>query len=277
MTANELLAMLGRAWPRLLLYPGGMAAFALIWLAGRVRRGKSLDGERVATALPGALAISAVAAPWLGLALLPLPLSAPLSRRTDLIVALALLEWPLVLTIAAEFRSPAPGAEARTARRLAAALNSYPPLILATLALAQSARSFEVEALARPPDATALARDAALHWIGAVALALALAPALGIGPFAAGQPDQRTLRIGLQLRGVGLAALAALPWLAPFGERPWLMPLPALLLAALLWGFDRAAAGRPARGWARACLALAGLLLLALLWAAAGALRDRLA
>ena len=32
MTANELAVMLGRAWSRLLIYPGGMAAFGIIWL-----------------------------------------------------------------------------------------------------------------------------------------------------------------------------------------------------------------------------------------------------
>src|SRR5262245_31385493 len=35
LTANELLALLGRAWPRLLIYPGGLAAFALVWLLVR--------------------------------------------------------------------------------------------------------------------------------------------------------------------------------------------------------------------------------------------------
>ena len=37
LTANELLSLLGRAWPRLLIYPGGLAAFALVWLIGRTK------------------------------------------------------------------------------------------------------------------------------------------------------------------------------------------------------------------------------------------------
>jgi len=37
LTANELLALLGRAWPRLLIYPGGLAAFTLIWLIARTK------------------------------------------------------------------------------------------------------------------------------------------------------------------------------------------------------------------------------------------------
>ncbi len=279
MTANELLALLGRAWPRLLLYPGGLTAFGLVWLMGwsaRRTRGAAADAVPAAQ-LPRALAISAVALPWLGLALLPLPLAAGLSRQTDLVVVLALLEWPLLLTIAAEFHTATPAGDERAARRLAAALNSYPPLILAGLALAQAAGSLDVGALARPPDELTLARVSALHWLGAAAWALALPAALGLGPFAAGPPDLLPLRIGLRLRSLGLAAIAALPWFFLMGERSWLLLLPALLLAALLWGYDRATAGHPARGWARGYLVLAALLLLALLWAAVAALRDRLA
>ena len=133
----------------------------------------------------------------------------------------------------------------------AAALNSYPALILAGLALAQPAGSFEIAALARLPGELAPEGARALHWIGAVAWALALVPALGLGPFAAWPPgapgasaeDSSTaratpqsrkgagflkllrtsrlgedpLRTGLQLRALGLVWLAALPWMAGLG------------------------------------------------------------
>src|SRR6266508_6847510 len=133
LTANELLALLGRAWPRLLIYPGGLTTFALLWLIGRIKNqeprtknnptnpGLSLDegderrtnderrttndDERVRWSVVGSsLDMSAVVLPWLGLALLPLPGAAGISRQTDLITVLALLEWPLLLAIVAELR-----------------------------------------------------------------------------------------------------------------------------------------------------------------------------
>jgi hypothetical protein len=314
LTANELLALLGRAWPRLLIYPGGLAAFALVWLIGRTKNqeprtknnptnpGLSLDEgderrkdtidrtptnyEREPWSVVGSpLDMSAVVLPWLGLALLPLPGAAGISRQTDLITVLALLEWPLLLAIVAELRE----SDAAWPRRLAAALNSYPPLILATLVLTSTGGSFDMTALARPPDADTPLSAALVHWIGAIAWLLALPPALAIGAFAAGMPDQRTLRTGLRLRTVGLVAIAALPWfplvgganMAPGGPSAngpaWLwLPLAPLLIVALLWGYSRLTARHSARRWARAYLAFDAALLLVLLWAAYTALQARL-
>jgi hypothetical protein len=306
LTANELLALLGRAWPRLLIYPGGLAAFLLIGLLEsaqnkeqRTREPRTENrGWRFSllpftfyllpwSALGSWWDISAIVLPWLALALLPLPHVAGLSRQIDLVATLALLEWPLLLAVAVELRGCA-AARTRAAQRLAAALNSYPPLILAALVLASAYGSLETTALARPPDAGAPARVALMHWLGAGAWLLALPPALGIGAFAAGQPEQRALRLGLQLRALGLVALAALPWFplvaGPDAGEPaanslmwiWLL-LPPLTIAALLWGYGRLTAGRSARPWARAALALDAALLLVLLWAAYTALQARLA
>src|SRR6185436_13679799 len=94
-----------------------------------------------------------------------------------------LLEWPNVLAIRQELR-------AGDMRRLAAALNSYPPLILATLALAQAGNSLELAALARAPGSLVATSTSTVHWLGAITLALALAPALGVGPF--GDERRRT-------------------------------------------------------------------------------------
>jgi hypothetical protein len=329
LTANELLALLGRAWPRLLIYPGGLAAFALIWLITRTKNKKQrtegpenqeprTENQEPSTAkralsschlvilsivshpltrspahpsgrssVVGIMDISALALSWLALALLPLPRAAGLSRSIDLVVVLALLEWPLLLTIAAELRASAP-ARARAARRLASALNSYPPLILAALLLASAYGSLDTTALTRTPDAHTPAPVALLYWLAAGAWLLALPPVLGIGVFAAGPPDSRALWLGLWLRKLGLVALATLPWF-PLVARPeagrqaeadlaWLgLPLPPLIIAALLWGYSRLTAGRSARIWARAYLVLDAVLLLLLLWGAYTALQARLA
>jgi hypothetical protein len=327
LTANELLALLGRTWSRLLIYPGGLAAFLLIWLIERTKnkeqrtqepeprtenhrttgpqnrepriedRRSRIDLRRSSifdllslifyplSSAAGWLEASAIVLPWLGLALLPLPHAAGMGRQIDLVAMLALLEWPLLLAIALELRR---GATVSATRRLAAALNSYPPLILAALLLASAYGSFETTALARPPDAGTPAPAAWLHWLGAGAWLLALPGALGIGAFAAGPPQQHILRFGLWLRTLGLVALAALPWL-PLVAGPdandqgsispawlWLL-LPPLAITALLWGYSRLTAGRAARPWARAYLALDAVLLAILIWAAYTALQARLA
>ncbi len=319
MTANELLALLGRAWPRLLIYPGGLAAFALVWLLIRTKNKEQRTNQpttdhrrsdRESTdyglqttdgharqfpipnsqfSIPGSwLDLSAIVLPWLGLALLPLPLAAAIGRQIDLIAGLALLEWPLLLTIAAELRSCGTEAHKQARSRLAAALNGYPPLILATLVLISATGSLDLAALARAPDTGTPARATLLHWLGATAWLLALPPALGIGAFATRPPGTPALRIGLGLRALGLVAIAALPWLAlvapgdegtsaTAGVRWLLLPLPPLMIAGLLWGCARLTAGQPARRWARAYLALDTALLLVLLWAAYAALQARLA
>lgn len=327
MTLSELLALLGLAWSRLALYPGGLAAVGLMWLLARaeygalVNRRGAPDREQEARAgyqgtkrsagaaelssgsapggsggdpqiaLPPALALSALALPWLGLALLPLPFAQPLGRKLDLPVALALLEWPLLLRLAYELRSADQAIVAAGRRRLAALLNSLPTLVLASLALAQAAGTFEIAALARAPAAELPLARQALHWLGALALALTLPALLGYGPFAG--PRQPAPRLGgqaplawlawladdgLRLRAVGLAALVALAWLAPVGALQEQAPhraaaigasLAALLvLPALLWACDRLAARSSARRWAWGYLGLDALLLAAMAWAA---------
>jgi hypothetical protein len=319
-TANELLVLLGRAWSRLLIYPGGLTAFGLVWLLSTLQNReprtanreprtasqivKRLDGSRC-------LALSSILLPWLALALLPLPLAVALPRQIDIVVALALLEWPNLLAISQDLR-------AGNMRRLAAALNSYPPLILATLALAQAGNSLELAALVRAPGSPATTSTSALHWLGVIALALALPAALGIGPFADGRPPTADRRpptadrrpptadrrpptadrrpptadveafsqspipnpqIGLRLRALGLIALAALPWAGTDSTGIALLRMlgAAALIAALLWGFDRLTRGQAARRWAWAYLGLDVVLLLALLGAAYLALQIRLA
>ncbi|MFN8501573.1 hypothetical protein [Kouleothrix sp.] len=93
MTLSELLTLVGLAWSRLLLFPGGAAALAAAWLVARARAASLAKSAAAALAAGD---IVALALPWLGLALLPLPFAPPMGRKTDLVVALALLEWPLL-------------------------------------------------------------------------------------------------------------------------------------------------------------------------------------
>jgi hypothetical protein len=301
-TANELLVMLGRAWSRLLLYPGGLAAFGIIWLISVLQSRESPRGypteNRVFDQREGYwfLVLGSIVPPWLALALLPLPLAVALPRQLDIVVVLALLEWPNLLAIRQELR-------AGDMRHLAATLNSYPPLILATLALAQAAHSLELVALARVPDDTASMSTLWLHWLGVVALALALPAAIGLGPFAGDQPFEHAqgersisrrrnsqpptpnsqpptpILIGLRLRALGLVMLAALPWAGTEGTGLALLRMlgAAALIAALLWAFDRLTRGQAPGRWAWAYLGLNAVLLLALLGAAYLALQLRLA
>jgi hypothetical protein len=326
---NELLALLGRAWSRLLIFPGGLAAFAIIGLLAYIHRAAG-RGQRAELKPPTSnlqpptsednaaswfLALGAIAPPWLGLALLPLPPAPGLSRQTDLLITLALLECPLLLSIAHELR--ASDLRPMGLRRLAATLNGYPPLLLATLALVQAGGSFDIATIARVPGDLAPMFARPLHWIGAAAWALALPPMLGLGSFA-GPPGARATRpdslhhqaetararlrvvgsaairswgddplgTGLRLRALGHVLLAALPWMAAFGAldegglgKPAGLAawlLAPALIAALLWGYDRLTATHTPRRWARAYLALDTALLLVLLWAAFQALRLRL-
>ena len=228
-TANELLALLGRAWSRLLIYPGGLAAFGIVWLISILQNRVPSLPALLPTAGEGS---SAFPSPAVGRGV-------PQQRRGEGIrieqCYPVLSSWfgrPALACAGAAAaaaggraatadryrrRSSAAGVaepagdrqELRAAgmRRLAAALNSYPPLILATLALAQAGNSLELAALARAPGNLAATSTSALHWLGAVALALALPPALGIGPFAANKDkddddtttDDRTTRFATKL------------------------------------------------------------------------------
>jgi hypothetical protein len=231
------------------------------------------------------LLLSSIVLPWLGLALLPLPAAAPMNRGTDIIMLFALLEWPRLIAIARELRAAGEARQRAGTRRLAAALNSYPTLMLATLALAQPAGSLDIAAYARPPADLAPLSIQVSHWLGAAGWALALAPLLGLGPFQASAPAQHSWRallngwdLGMWIRGCGLAAIAALPWLAPFGALAeqgsyTITTLLAIVLApfalgGMLWCYHRFTAHQSARRWAKAYLALDCALVAALLWAA---------
>jgi hypothetical protein len=276
MTFAELLALLGRAWPRLLIYPGGlaglMAASAILAYQHRQRpKDHALaDGQGNGIALTPLEAISAVAAPWLGLALLPLPLAASIDRSIDCVVALALLEWPRLLAATRETRAGA-------LHRLSALLNSYPPLIAAVLLLVATGGSLDLAILPSTPADTAPPIARAAHWLGAAGLLLALSPLLGLRPFDTPPPSERPLRLGLALRAAGVVAIAVLPWASLLSEAQlWLLPLPIAGVLGAIWGLDRLGASQPALRLARGGLWFGGVATALLMAVAAEALVARL-
>ncbi len=271
MTPNELLALLGRAWSRLLLYPGGLAAFGAIWLIARALRRPAwfaLDIKTARSAVLLASRIAPIVLPWLGIALLPLPGAVRIGYVTDVLVVLALLDAPLLLALHGDLRANGNP----DVRRLAATLNGYPTLLLGFLLLALSTGSLQLEGLSRVP--TQMNLLAVLHWMGAAALVAALPAVLVIGPFAP-RPTDDVLTLGLRLRGIGFVALVSLPWLA-FGEGHVWLPLPPVLIGLFLWLCSFIQGRRLSQLWARGYYALDWLLLLALLVGTFDTLRQRL-
>ncbi len=303
MTIAELLSLLGLSWSRLFIFPGGLFAFAVVALAECAlarRRAVPLREDqnggicfvaeyqrclaavsgffRSDARLPALLTGSAIVPPWLGIALLPLPFAAPPVRPIDIVATVALLEWPRLLAIAADLRDGDQAHVTSGTRRLAAALNGYPPLVLSVMLLAQATGTLESAGFLRLPAHNAAITDAAWFWIGVAALALALPPLLDAGPFASGTSDEGIIGTGLRLRTLGLILLAVIPWLALLTrmDQLWAAWLPPVVLAGLLWLFHRATQGASAIYWARIYLAYDAVLLLLLLLAAILDLRQRL-
>lgn len=263
-TPSELLALVGRAWTRLLLYPGGLSMLVATWFAfsivpallNRKERKKRGEKENNFFALFAVIfSPISVAAPWLGVALMPLPGAVDLGRGIDIVIVLALLDVPLFQAIGQEIRSQ--DMRQSGIARLAAALNGYPALIFAVLLLASNG-SLELGLLVQPPSSFP---NAILHWAGAAGFVVALPPVIGLGPFTT--CAEPSLRFGLQLRAVGLWVLAALPWMSPLQGQIWQV-LPPLLLALLLRAFHRVTQRQTALVWARGYVAFTGLLLLIL-------------
>jgi hypothetical protein len=285
MTLAELLALLGRYWSRLLIYPGGVGVLIACLLVYRqsatprqdrcrrdgcqtLRRGFStavfISGRLTATEL------TVLAAPWLGLALLPLPLAGSVGRSVDLVFALVLLEWPRLLVAIHE-------AESGQIPRLAALLNSYPPYIGALLLLAVPGGSLDVATIGQAPGETASQLVIAAHWFGAVAGVMALPALLGLEPFHSSPPESLLLRLGLEVRAVGIVALVALPWagLIPEALR-WLLPLPVVAVVGVAWGLQRIGRQRATLPWAQALLWLCAAEVVVLLLAGAEGFALRL-
>jgi hypothetical protein len=237
-TLTEVLALAGRAWSRLCLYPGGMVLVLLGWHWWR------------STAKPEPWWL--VVFPWLGVALLPLPGAAQLERNADLIVVFGLCEMGLVGTVLQASNHPDRTERLGGARRLAATLNGYPLLALGAVLLGLATTTLRMDRWLAPEDPWRMA----LYLAGSLALSLALPALLGLGVFAAKEPIWPTN--ALRARVLGLLGIASVPWINWLGEWPWLQPLPPLLIAGWLYGFHRLSRGS-ARWWATAALLIAAL------------------
>lgn len=261
MTLSELLALVGRSWTRLLLYPGGLA----LLLALLIHKGsRQQSGLHTMQLVP-------LAAPWLVIALLPLPGAVDLGRGMDALVATALLDLPLLQTLAIELRGDM-AQRMRGAQRLARLFNGYPVLLLAVLLLVAGGGSLELAQLARVPAQPELML---MHWVGATALVLALPPLIGVGAFATPEPPV-TLGFALRLRQIGYVLLALLPPIAAIDGQIW-QALPPFTLTLMLWFFHHRTRNHSVRRWAWAYFTLSMLLLAALLASTIWAFNVRLA
>ncbi|NCC33208.1 MAG: hypothetical protein EOM24_14510, partial [Chloroflexia bacterium] len=136
----ELLAALGQAWPRLLLYPGGLFALGASWMLCRwlawvSRQRPTCAGPVTLACLPGLLP------PMIVLALMPLAPARGFPYGLDLVVALGLLEWPYLRR----------GIAGKVDRVLL--LRMYGPLLLAGGGMAEANVSLGLSNLLTMPEA----------------------------------------------------------------------------------------------------------------------------
>ncbi|HEY0605270.1 MAG TPA: hypothetical protein VGD58_20285 [Herpetosiphonaceae bacterium] len=187
---DELIALVGRSWRLLLLYPGGLTALGCVVLVRLLFEQPPAMRRGALPRLGGEIVI--VAAWLLAIALLPLP-QADWSYPLDLLILLLLLELPHWLYIV---RSP------NSVTQIAPLLNVYPLLALSIAALGQGAGSLVALEVNRS--------SGLLHWAGIAGWASTLPPLLGLGPWG----NQRwcgTLPALRCVGHIGLLLAAALP------------------------------------------------------------------
>lgn len=190
---DELIALMGRSWRLLLLYPGGLTALGCVVVVRWLFEGRPAVRRN---ALPRLGDEIVIAAAWLlAIALLPLP-QTDWSYPLDLLTLLLLLELPHWIDM---LRSTD---QATHAERIAPLLNVYPLLALSIAALGQGAGSLVALEVNRS--------SGLMHWAGIAGWASTLPPLLSFGPWQS--RDQRGTLIALRRVGhIGLLLAAALP------------------------------------------------------------------
>lgn len=190
---DELIALVGRSWRLLLLYPGGLTALGCVVV---VRLLFERPRDLRCGALPRLGGEIVTAAAWLlAIALLPLP-QTDWSYPLDLLILLLLLELPHWIDMLS-----APD-RAASDTRIAALLNVYPLLALSIAALGQGAGSLVALEINRS--------GGLLHWAGIAGWASTLPPLLGLGPWA-NQQHPGTLPALRRVGHIGLLLAATLP------------------------------------------------------------------
>lgn len=214
---GELLGALGLAWPRLLLYPGGLFALGASWLlAGWL--GWCAGSPTPTRPAAGLLdALPALAA----LTLLPLAPARVFPYGLDLALAVGLLEWPRL------WRAGLQGMPR------AALLRAYGPLLAGALLMAEAAGGLGLSGLLTWP---ATWPDQALLIIGMATWLFALPRLL----------EGASWALAERLRALGLLLVGTLPLvgaLANFvsdtlpGDRAaWLVPPTAMVGTGILLG-----------------------------------------
>ncbi|WP_287156377.1 hypothetical protein [Chloroflexus sp.] len=129
---SDLLGALGQAWPRLLLYPGGLSAVLGIFVFARLRGVKITSGYNITTLID-------VLPPLSVLTLLPLAPAASFAYGLDLATTLLLLMWPVMRRAALERRDPR------------AVINQYLPIIMAAMVFASITNTLSLSGLLRWP------------------------------------------------------------------------------------------------------------------------------
>ncbi len=261
---DELLALLGRGWQALLVYPGLLTAILLTasirsvwaWRETGERRLPSRPAWRPGDVLQAGCVV-------LVLALLPLPrVSWPYS--IDAIGALLLLEAPLWIQLRRLLRTSDRKDRGRAASAAAALLNVYVVLLLAVAMLAQASGSLLLPTLKQGQTPLRLA--------GLVAWASTMPPLLSLGPWHIHALDSWLANLR-RVGHIGLLLALALPagdrWGHAATATGALVAFGSLTLLHFVWR------GKPDR-WERMQPALALTLLLVLLYTNAGAWLARL-
>lgn len=211
---GELLGALGLAWPRLLLYPGGLFALGASWLLARWLAWCAGPAP-AAEARPRPSDLVDLLPPLAALSLLPLAPARGFPYGLDLVVAVGLLEWPRL--------RGAPGAALARGQLLRA----YGPLIAGALLMAEAAGGLGLSGL--------------LSWpAGWLERAMLLG---GAGVWLAALPrliDPHPQGLAWRLRALGLLLVGSLPLVGAMaalsaGTLPgeiagWLLPPAALLV-----------------------------------------------
>jgi len=203
---SDILGALGQAWPRLLLYPGGISALLMVLIVARLRG--------IPPATLGPFTLIDLLPPLSVITLLPLTPAAPFAYGLDVPTALLMLLWPSFRRAARERIAPQQ------------MLEWYLPLLIAATALVSVTTTLDLSGLLRWP-AEPLRQLCFL--LGALAWIAAVPPITSLQNNLAGACSE----VGLLLIGV-LPLIAGLSTLPIINQIPPLILVPATLIVAVI-------------------------------------------